>query len=134
MPIGVMLHFICTKLRKRGAFVTFVGVWPKQLFERKKRAILKLVSCFLLSVLLLVSTGLVVLVLALRLALLLLGAIMLLACCCETCIGQTYVGLLTEIVPIDLAVSGAPSPVKMSVLGQKQAETTSVPFFDISGS
>lgn len=80
-------------------------------------AVLKLVSCFLLSVLLLVSTGLVVLVLALGLTLLLLGAILLLACWHETCIGYTYVGRLTEMVPIDLAVSGAPSPIKSLVLG-----------------
>lgn len=121
MPIGVMLHFICTKMRECGAFVTFVGVSPKQLFvERMRNTILELVSRFLLAVLLLVSTGLVVLVLALGLVLLLLGAEALLACCRETCIGYTYVGRLTEIVPIDLAVSGAPSPVtNMLVLGQK---------------
>jgi hypothetical protein len=69
-----MLHLsICTELRKIGAFVTFVGAGPRQLFDRDEKTILKLVSCFLLFVLLLVGSGLVVLVLTLGLTLLHLG-------------------------------------------------------------
>lgn len=69
-----MLHLsICTELRKIGAFVTFVRVGPRQLFDRDEKTILKLKSCFLLFVLLLVGSGLVVLVLTLGLTLLHLG-------------------------------------------------------------
>jgi hypothetical protein len=66
-----MLHLsICTELRKIGAFVTFVVVGPKQLFDRDEKTTLELVTCVLLFVLALVSSRLILLVLALGLILL----------------------------------------------------------------
>jgi hypothetical protein len=93
-----VLHLsICTGLRKIDDLVALV-VGPKQLFE-KKEAILELISNLLLAILLLVGSGLVVLLLALGLTLLHLGAMVSLAHCRQQSMGYTYVGRLTDMVP-----------------------------------
>jgi hypothetical protein len=111
---------ICTELRKIDGFVPFV-VGPKQLFE-KKEAILELISNLLLAILLLVGSGLVVLILALGLTLLHFGTVTSLAHSREIWTGDTCVGLLTDMVPWLLAVSGPPSPVEKSALDRRRRQ------------
>jgi hypothetical protein len=98
---AIVLHlFICTKSRGDCALDALVDDWPRIAMRgAKEKAILKLISCFLLSVLLLVGSGLVVLLLALGLTLLHLRTMVPLAHSREIWTGDTCVGRLTLMVP-----------------------------------
>lgn len=67
-PFAVMLHsLICTKLRRNRALVTFVGSRSKTVIQKQTGNSRKLLSCFLL-LLLLVGARLVALLLTLLLS------------------------------------------------------------------